>query len=122
MESFIGEPIRIGGGQVFVNPGTGPVDDATEAEARKNMKQLVIDAEIQGARVRRKSRLDENGRFGFRVIAADRTWDVEMPGLPLERVRFMKGLDPWQFPRLYLDGSSWLWEFAVGIMKRESGQ
>ena len=120
MESFVGEPIRIGGGQVFVNPGTGPVSDATEAEARKNMKQLVIDAEIQGARVRRKSRLDENGRFGFRVIYADQAWDVEMPGLPLERVRFVKGLDPWQFPWLYLDGSSWLWEFAVRIMKRES--
>jgi len=120
MESFIGKPIYIGGGQVFVNPGTGPVDGAAEGDARKNMKQLIIDAEIPGARIRRKKSLDENGRFGFRVTHAYRIWEVEMPGLPLERVRYMKGLDPRQFPRLYLDGSSWLWEFAVGIMKRET--
>lgn len=121
MESFVGEPINTQGGQIFINPGTGPVADATEVEARKNMCQLIIDAEITGARVRRKSKLDDRGRFGFRVVYADQSWDIEMPGLPLERVRFQPGLDPWQFPRLYVDGSSWLWEFAVSIMKREKG-
>lgn len=120
MESFVGKPISIGSGQVFINPGTGPVAGSTEEEARKNMKQLVIDADIQGARVRRKKRLDEDGRFGFRITYADQVWDIEMPGLPLERVRYVKGLNPWDFPRLYVDGSSWLWEFAVGIIKRES--
>lgn len=120
MKSFVGEPVRIGRSQVFVNPGTGPIADAIEGEARKNMKQLVADAEIQGARIRRNSRLDDNGRFGFRVTLDSRAWDVEMPGLPIEQVRYQKGLDPWQFPRLYVDGTSWLWEFAVGIMKHES--
>lgn len=119
MEAFIGEPINIGGGQVFINPGTGPVDNANEADAHNNMRWLVSDAGLQGARIRRKRRLDDSGRFGFSVKCEGCTWDVEMPGLPLGRVRFTKGLDPWQFPRLYLDGSSWLWEFAVGIMKRE---
>lgn len=117
METFVGEPINIGGGQLFINPGTGPVADANEIDAHNNMRWLVSDAGLQDARIRRKRRLDDSGRFGFSVKCEGRAWDVEMPGLPIERVRFMKGLDPWQFPRLYLDGSSWLWEFAVNIMR-----
>ncbi len=41
-----------------------------------------------------------------------------MPGFPLDRVRYIEGekrsiLD---FPRLYVDGSSWIW--YIGIVKK----
>ena len=43
---------------------------------------------------------------------------VEMPGLPLEQVRYMghEGQNARDYPRLYVDGASWLWEFAVNIV------
>lgn len=42
---------------------------------------------------------------------------VDMPGTPLTEVRYIDGADPWRFPRLYVDGSSWLWEFAVDMTR-----
>jgi hypothetical protein len=38
-----------------------------------------------------------------------------MPGLPVEQVRYMgeSGQNIWDFPRLYVDDSSWIWEFAL---------
>lgn len=40
-----------------------------------------------------------------------------MPGWPLGQVRWQPDADAWQFPRLYVDGGSWLWGFAVGIAR-----
>ncbi len=40
-----------------------------------------------------------------------------MPGIPLSEVRYVKGLNAWLFPRLYVDGSSWLWEFAINMAR-----
>ena len=39
---------------------------------------------------------------------------VDMPGLPLAKVRFTgaKSQDIWTFPRLYVDDSSWVWLYS----------
>lgn len=38
-----------------------------------------------------------------------------MPGLPLDKVRYVKGekRSILEFPRLYVDGSSWIWYIAT---------
>jgi hypothetical protein len=74
---------------IIINPGTWPVKDAT---------------------------FDNGGRFHF--IAVDRygkNRQIDMPGIPLEQVRYMKedGQNIWDFPRLYVDGDSWVWYYAV---------
>jgi hypothetical protein len=42
-----------------------------------------------------------------------------MPGCELEKVRTSK---PWYSPRLYVDGSSWLWGFAIGFISFDEKQ
>jgi len=44
-----------------------------------------------------------------------------MPGLPLDLVRYTgeNGQNIWNFPRLYLDDSSWVWKFAANILANE---
>lgn len=61
-----------------------------------------------------------DGRFTYRLsFSDDLRFDVEMPGLPLERVRYT-GADGQRisdYPRLYVDGSSWVWKFAVSACR-----
>ena len=104
--------------QIIINPGTEPVAHANEVEARKNIRVLIKDAGVQDATFRRVRKYDDGGRFYFDVSANGRTCDVLMPGLPLERVRFIDAPDQniWHFPRLYVGGSSWVWKFAKKIL------
>ncbi len=65
---------------------------------------------------------DGEGRFAFALTFPVPGGDpgltlvVLMPGLPLEEVNFGARVGDWptSFPRLYLDGASWLWSYAVG--------
>jgi hypothetical protein len=94
------------------------VDGASESNARANMKQFVKDCDSSLTwHVRRNKKADYgDGRYCFMLSCEEfpkKKFEIQMPGWELERVRYM-GLDqnPWGFPRLYVDGSSWLWEFA----------
>jgi hypothetical protein len=111
---------------VIINPGTGLVSGAYARLAWKAARQMRRDIAtvkpryddeqpVVGARIERLAKIDERGRYGFRFTLGKRRCDVEIPGLPIERVRYL-GLpdqNAWHFPRLYVDGSSWLWEFAL---------
>jgi hypothetical protein len=111
-------PINVGGGQVFFNPGSGAIKDPDEAQAFINMKQFLLDSPVRNLYFRRVADKDYgDGRYAFLVLRDDKmkVIEVQMPGLPLDKVRYM-GLpnqDIWEFPRLYIDGSSWIWEFAI---------
>lgn len=105
-------------GPVILNPGTGPVRDANEDDARANVKQLMADVALDGLRMRRYRPDDNRGRFGFRLYYNGRRCDIEMPGWSLDRVRWMDhSQDIWQFPRLYVDGSSWIWQIAINVVR-----
>lgn len=54
---------------------------------------------------------DDYGLYGFVLHRGIRTVDVDMPGLPLAEVR-SDTLDA-MLPRLYVDGSSWWWGYAL---------
>lgn len=111
---------------IVINPGTGPVDNSSEEHAEANMKVYGEDIAKQNGvavtAIHRDKTLDYGeGRFAFRMDiekgGKKRTLEVQMPGLPIDKVRFLgrPDQDIWHFPRLYLDGSSWVWKFAVNL-------
>ena len=106
--------------RVSLNPGTGPVAEASEQNAINNMAVFADDLRTRGidvtTSVRRPDADYGDGRYAFTVVTADdASHEVQMPGLPTDRVRWLKseGQDIWQFPRLYVDDSSWVWFFAL---------
>lgn len=113
------------GGLVMINPGTGGLDAPhSEVQARANMRRYISDCRNsldieRGLHFRRVAEKDYgDGRYAF-IVAWDeypkRKIEVQMPGYELSRVRpaSFDDYDHWQFPRLYVDGSSWLWEYAA---------
>ncbi len=118
MKSFVGQPIQIDRNRIFINPGTGPVFGATAQNAAKNIAGLLCDVGID-VKVVRVSEWDHEGLFGFELQHEGHTCQVDMPGLELKQVRYVdrEMQDIWDFPRLYVDGSSWVWKFAVDIVR-----
>jgi len=109
---------------IFINPGSGPVDEATEDNARANMSAFWTDMHARGLEPAAFTRHSDDdygdGRYAFDFCIGDEMHQVQMPGLPLEKVRYLGGgQSPWDFPRLYVDDSSWLWFFALNILMPE---
>lgn len=104
---------------IFINPGSGPVEDATAKNAADNVHAFAEDLRCDGHDVAVLPHLgpdDGTGRFTFKLVVDGVSHEVAMPGLTLDRVRFMDSTEQniWDFPRLYVDGSSWVWCFALG--------
>jgi len=105
--------------QIIINPGSGPVKDTTYEDAETNIKHYITDCGLKNMRYIHLAERDEDGRYHFLLFRDG--WDrgvhhfVDMPGLPLDKVRYMQQKDQniWDFPRLYVDGSSWVWCFGM---------
>lgn len=102
---------------IFINPGSGPVADADEAAAWISIGTFAADLMARDLHVTEVARqgAPDDGRYGFMLTFGDgRRVEVEMPGLLPEKVRYLDGdtQNIWDFPRLYIDGSSWVWRFA----------
>lgn len=107
---------------VLINPGSGPVGrEVSWDNAYENIKAYIADCEIP-MRIVRSEHEDDEGRYLFvlRNDEYDYQIEVEMPGLPLDSVRYVKGekRSIFDFPRLYVDGSSWIW--YIGTVKKET--
>ena len=103
------------------NPGTGPIGDARERDARRNISAFCRELDLPAPRVRiarSPTADDEVGRYGYVLHRGIRSVSVDMPGLPLERVALRPDDNAWHFPRLYVDGSSWLWPLALNSVRR----
>lgn len=109
--------------KILVNPGTGPIEGASESEAVLNMIAWCQDHSWKDICFKRQKSLDKNGRYGFEVWRDSiprgndilhSTHEVRMPGLPLSKVRFLGGNQSIRkFPRLYVDGASWVWCYSL---------
>lgn len=116
--------------RIIVNPGSGLVVGANESHAIENMKAWCQDHSWNDLHFERMEDMDKNGRYGFAVWRdsiprwrkvgegiriKNSIHDVMMPGLPLSKVRYVGGNDQniWDFPRLYIDGSSWVWCYSL---------
>lgn len=100
---------------VIINPGTGPVEHATEADARRAVWLLVRDLRRRGRSVEWDGTFyDEwDGYWAARPLVDGIPREVDMPGCHPATTRRGK---PWVSQRLYVDGSSWLWPFALNIL------
>lgn len=103
---------------VMINPGTGPVPNATEEQARRNMQDFVAELDLgdavsfEMAGPSKDASGNPDGRWTFVVRHHAATCEVEMPGVAglAEAARTAK-----IHPRLYVDGSSWFWDFALNM-------
>lgn len=110
---------------IAINPGSGPVDDSSMEDAVLNMyhfRKDLIDlnpVQVDGDYIITNKQKERNGRYLFDLLYASDTeavnFEIEMPGLPLNEVRYMKteGQNIWDFPRLYVNGNSWVWKYAL---------
>ena len=101
---------------IIINPGTGIVANATVENAIENIKHFIIDCQTDGIECVRIEEEDHNdGRYAFLLWKGNCCHEIQMPGLPLERVRYTgsEGQNIREYPRLYVDGSSWVWQYAV---------
>lgn len=100
---------------VFINPGSGPVANATYANAEANIQHYLTDMGVQGLDYRLLDDTPDYGRYRFIIYRGTRCHIVDMPGLSLDQVRYVQQehQNPWDFPRLYVDDSSWLWCFGM---------
>lgn len=116
----------------FLNPGAGQViGDTGEGDAVANVHVLCQDLSARGntnttwREIRDDKgdiKQDGDGRWLFDVNSNGRSYTVEMPGLPIDEVRFLdlEGQNIWDFPRLYVDGDSWVWKYAIKQWDGES--
>lgn len=103
----------------IMNPGTEPVRRSSIDAATANMPQLLADCGVPDLRFER-AKGDHGGRYSFTVIDSGGVEaEVDMPGVPLADVRYCKlaGENIWDFPRLYVNGSSWVWYWAVSQLR-----
>lgn len=110
---------------VSINPGTGPVSRSNWVRARANVIAYCEETNCHRHKYLRTETLKDHaegesrGRYLFavwhKVNGRNCRHEIEMPGLPLDSVRFLDAekQDAFLFPRLYVDGSSWLWKFAI---------
>ncbi len=106
----------------IINPGAGTVDGATAENAYDNMIRFMGDLIERGIEVQCFNRVPErevgDGRFCYDLFVLNRVFEIEMPGLPLDQVRYIsEDQNILLYPRLYVDGSSWVWKFALSSIE-----
>jgi len=115
---------------IIINPGTSNVYGADLENATKNMDVWLNEIPHAKHYTTQHNHRKTNdswqafpdmarGRYVFDVTVdldsgKHMEFEVEMPGLPLDKVRYVsdEGQNIWDFPRLYVDGSSWVWEYS----------
>lgn len=106
---------------IIINPGCGKIDNASEENAIVNIRHFVADLQDDKIKIIRYKEKDYNteyddGRYCFLLKKDNFVYEIQMPGLPLENVRWMNATQNiWDFPRLYIDGSSWIWGIGLGL-------
>jgi len=104
--------------KIIVDPGTWPILDALEIYAICNIQHFIVDLNIPNMKFVRIPNLDHEGRYGFLIYKNSCYHEIQMPGLPLDCVRYMdkEHQNVWNFSRIYVDGGSWLWMFALKML------
>lgn len=100
---------------MMINPGTGPVPGrVTLKNAYANLERLLEDAGLSHAFwIRDVDAREDDGRFAFYVSLGTEVVSVLMPGCPLEIVSASDGFPP----RVYVNGSSYWFNIAAGVLK-----
>lgn len=105
---------------VVINPGTGPIENSVPWHAERNIRQFNLDLRLlQTVNYEWWYTPKENGRYPFTLWTTSGKCEIDMPGIPLEDVRWIdaEGQNIWHYPRLYVDGSSFVWKYAVELAR-----
>jgi len=104
---------------IIINPGTEARRGATEANAEVVAATILQDLELEvSAEVSRCAGRDADGWFGFLFRLDDKTVVVDIPGDDPETV--CEGR-PFKSRRLYVEGSSWLYGYALNHISEGLG-
>jgi hypothetical protein len=109
---------------IIINPGSGPVGGADPDLAHANIESFLADLRDAGHTAALIAPgPEEDGRWTFTIKVDGVAHEIEMPGIPLAKVRYLgtDDQDIWDFPRLYVDGSSWVWLYALNVAAAEEG-
>lgn len=105
---------------VLIDPGSGPIAGATETVARTNMQEFLAAlwlgdgvAAVMVGPARDYAGVPD-GRWAFVVSLGERSCKVEMPGVAGLAEAAASAL---MHPRLYVDGDSWFWDFALRTVR-----
>lgn len=106
---------------LIINPGSEPTDPGDRAQASYNLGCLAADLLAAGATVELPTVAEQaghNGRWACTMEVNGHVREIDMPALPISQVRFMDepGQSILDFPRLYVDGSSWIWSIAIRVL------
>lgn len=95
---------------IIINPGTEANYSATLANAETIALMICEDVGLpNGSYVRNESR-DNDGWFGFDFTRNGRVFEVDIPG---DDPATVTGGRPFAARRLYVNGSSWLYGYAI---------
>ncbi len=100
---------------IIINPGTEPQINTKEENAVKVAEYLIEDLKpIEFTFERYPNGDTDRGWYSFIFKSPGvRNIEVDIPGIDPEIVREAK---PWKSPRLYVEGSSWLYSIALNII------
>lgn len=121
----------------IINPGTEPLRDAKLDLAAEAVLRFVEDLRTPGlgfepiddmtvSRALHPGAIDgkhpdqdnPEGWFDFRITRGHRVCYVSTPGVPFEIARGTPERGCMEGPRLYVEGESWWWPFALGVAHR----
>ena len=103
---------------VLINPGTHADPLATLENAEAIAGEICVDIGFNGSPIHIPDK-DARGWFRFDFISGDRRVEVDIPGDDPDTVCKSQ---PFVSRRLYVDGSSWLYKFALGFIERGLGK
>jgi hypothetical protein len=100
---------------IIINPGTESVNNPSLEEAIKSAQEFARCLDLDdGLKLSRNSKSDGDGFFGFKLKFEDKEVEVEIPGQKSEIFLESK---PFKSKRCYVDGSSWLFGYGIGIAR-----
>ncbi len=101
---------------IYINPGSGKVKSGSKKQSEENMKQFIADLGVEAQY--EFLEIDDMKRHVYKLSIKKRTHEIKMPAIPLKDVRYLghSGQNIWDFPRLYIDGSSWIWKYALDVL------
>ncbi len=103
---------------LIINPGTEGRDGATVENATAVVGQICADLSIPPEQIQRQPEKDDeaDGFFSFVFDNGNGCrFDIEVPGDDPAQVTASK---PFVSRRLYVDGSSWLYGYALNAIER----
>lgn len=105
---------------VIINPGTEGRGSATLENAQVIVDRICDELTIPKSSVSRLPAQDrpEKGYWAFQVSSLP-PFSIDVPGDDPDNFFLSK---PFESRRMYVDGSSWLWRYAIGTFERCLGR